>query len=101
MFTQPALFHIIHRECGSEKPDPGMFLEAAKRAGASGGGDEGGRGVLVGDTFRTDVLGARSAGWDAVLITRGKGPAGDEEREIEHSRVENLRAVPAALGIVG
>lgn len=77
-----------------------MFVEAAKRAGASSG-DGGGRGVLVGDTFRTDVLGARSVGWDAVLITRGKGPAGDEEREIEHFRVDNLRAVPAALGIVG
>lgn len=77
-----------------------MFLEAAKRAGASGG-DGGGRGVLVGDTFRTDVLGARSAGWDAVLITRGKGPARDEERDIEHSRVDHLMAVPAALGIAG
>lgn len=77
-----------------------MFLEAARRAGVNGGGGVG-RGVLVGDTFRTDVLGARSAGWDAVLITRGKGPAGDEEREIEHSRVESLRAVPGALGIAG
>lgn len=90
------------RECGSEKPNPGMLLEALKLAGASGGGDgEKGRGVLVGDTFRTDVLGARSVGWDAVLITRGKDPAGEEERELEHFRVDDLRAVPAALGING
>lgn len=90
---------FLRRECGSEKPNPGIFLEAAKLAGASGG-DGGGRGVLVGDTFRTDVLGARSVGWDAVLITRGKDPAGDDEREMDHVRVDNLRAVPAALGIV-
>eukprot|EP00903_Cladosiphon_okamuranus_P006943 g6757.t1 len=93
-------FVLTSRECGSEKPDPGMFLEAAKRARANGG-DGVGRGVLVGDTFRTDVLGARSVGWDAVLITRGKDPPGVEEREVEHSRVEDLMAVPAALGIVG
>ncbi len=73
-------------------------MEALKRAGAGGGGDGRGRGVLVGDTFRTDVRGARSFGWDAVLITGGKGPAGEEEREVEHSRVGDLRAVPAALG---
>lgn len=90
----------LFRECGSEKPDPGMLLEALERAGASGGGVER-KGVLIGDTFRTDVLGATSIGWDSVLITRGRDPAGDEEREIEHFRVDDLRAVPAALGIAG
>lgn len=77
-----------------------MLLEALKRAGASGRDVEG-RGVLVGDTFRTDVLSAASVGWDAVLITRGNDPAGEEERDMEHLRVDDLRAVPAALGIRG
>ncbi|CBN77932.1 haloacid dehalogenase-like hydrolase [Ectocarpus siliculosus] len=92
-------FVLTSRECGSEKPEPHMFLEALKRAGSSGGGDGDGRGVIVGDTFRTDVLGARSVGWDAVLITRGKDPATEEEQDTKHyARVNDLRGVPAALG---
>ncbi|CAM9171279.1 unnamed protein product [Ectocarpus fasciculatus] len=93
-------FVLTSRECGSEKPEPNMFLEALKRAGSNGGGgDGGGKGVIVGDTFRTDVLGARSVGWDAVLITRGKDPATEEERDTKHyTRVDDLRGVPATLG---
>lgn len=100
LFIFCVAFVCFCRECGSEKPAPGMLLEALKLTGASGGDVEG-RGILIGDTFRTDVLGAASVGWDAVLITRGKDPAGEEEREMEHVRVDDLRAVPAALGIAG
>lgn len=79
-----------------------MFVEALKRAASSrtdGHSNDGeGKGVIVGDTFRTDILGARSVGWDSVLITRGKSPAGEDERENERfRRVDDLRSVPAAL----
>ncbi|CAM9985499.1 unnamed protein product, partial [Hapterophycus canaliculatus] len=102
-------FVLTSRECGSEKPEPGLFVEALKRAAAGrsddrGGGDGSGdgRGVIVGDTFRTDVLGARSVGWDAVLITKGKSPAGEDERENERfRRVDDLKGVLAALATFG
>lgn len=84
-----------------------MFVEALERAGANrsdgiNGGGGNGRGIIVGDTFRTDVLGARSVGWDAVLITRGKSPSGEEEQEDERfRRVDDLRGVPGALAAFG
>ncbi|CAM9542227.1 unnamed protein product [Scytosiphon promiscuus] len=100
-------FVLTSRECGSEKPEPAMFVEALKRANAIRSDEDGdaggeGKGVIVGDTFRTDVLGARSVGWDAVLITRGKSPASEDERENERfHRVDGLRDVPAALATFG
>ncbi|CAM9102455.1 unnamed protein product [Laminaria digitata] len=87
-------FVLTSRECGSEKPDSHMFREALKRAGAS----EGSKGVHIGDRFSKDVLGARRAGWDAVLIT-GK-PIREEEKGVEHVRVGDLISVPGALGLV-
>lgn len=88
-------FVLTSRECGSEKPDPDMFREALKLAGAP----EGSKGVHIGDRFSKDVLGAQAAGWDAVLITAK--PPGEAERGVEHMRVGDLRRVPGALGLAG
>lgn len=48
------------------KPFPGLFEEAASRAGT---GDM----VMIGDQLVTDVLGANQFGIDSVLITTGLG----------------------------
>lgn len=48
------------------KPEPFMFQEALRRAGASG--DEA---VVVGDSLETDVLAAHRVGATGVLITTG------------------------------
>jgi len=45
------------------KPEPHLFLEAARRLGIAPG-----RLVMVGDQLETDVLGARAAGIDAALL---------------------------------
>lgn len=96
-------FVLTSRECGSGKPDPHMFREALKRARAGAGARTqrlGGSstGVHIGDNFDKDVLGAQAAGWDSVLITK-KPPTDEEERGVEHTRVDNLVEVPVALGI--
>jgi ribonucleotide monophosphatase NagD (HAD superfamily) len=46
------------------KPFPEIFAEAARRAG-------GGKLALVGDQLGTDILGAKNAGMDAVLVGTG------------------------------
>jgi ribonucleotide monophosphatase NagD (HAD superfamily) len=46
------------------KPFPEIFAEAARRAG-------GGKLALVGDQLGTDILGAKNAGIDAVLVGTG------------------------------
>lgn len=45
------------------KPEPGLFLEAARRLGIAPE-----RLVMVGDQLETDVAGARAAGMDAALV---------------------------------
>jgi HAD superfamily hydrolase (TIGR01450 family) len=52
------------------KPEPGLFVEAAARAGAH-------RPLVVGDRLDTDIEGARRAGMDSVLVLTGVAGARD------------------------
>jgi putative hydrolase of the HAD superfamily len=47
------------------KPDPAFFRRASERAGIDPG-----QGVMIGDSYHADVLGARAAGLDAILLDR-------------------------------
>ena len=59
---------------GRAKPDPAVFLEALRVAGADPA-----EAIHVGDSLENDVGGARRAGLRAVLIDRdGRGPDGVE-----------------------
>lgn len=49
---------------GIEKPDPRIFLHACEQLGV-----EPGNAMFVGDVYEIDVVGARSAGLGAVLIS--------------------------------
>ena len=50
---------------GLEKPDPELFHRALRRVGARAEGS-----LHAGDSLENDVLGARSAGLEAVLVDR-------------------------------
>jgi putative hydrolase of the HAD superfamily len=50
---------------GIAKPAPELFLRTAERAGGSAGDA-----VMIGDSHRADVAGARSAGMSAILLDR-------------------------------
>jgi putative hydrolase of the HAD superfamily len=65
-------FVLASGATGVAKPDPEFFRLALARGGASA--DEG---VMVGDSLRADVEGARSAAMDAVLLVRSEGDAPD------------------------
>lgn len=55
-------------EAGAEKPHPQIFRTALARAGAAPQD-----GLMVGDSFEADYLGARQAGLHAVLLRRDPG----------------------------
>lgn len=59
-------FVLDSTEVGIEKPDPRIFALALERAGL-----EPPHAVYVGDLYSVDVLGARAAGLDAVLLDPG------------------------------
>lgn len=59
-------FVIDSAEVGVEKPDPRIFQLALARAGV-----EAAEAVYVGDLYAVDVLGARAAGLEAILLDPG------------------------------
>ncbi|MGC8601500.1 MAG: HAD family hydrolase [Thermoprotei archaeon] len=58
---------VLSSEVGFKKPDPMIFDVALARLGLL---DHRGEVVYVGDTYETDVVGAKGAGMKAVLIGR-------------------------------
>jgi HAD superfamily hydrolase (TIGR01509 family) len=58
---------------GVEKPDPRIFHAALERLGVPPE-----EALYVGDLYEVDVVGARAAGMDAVLLA-GSGTAGDRD----------------------
>jgi putative hydrolase of the HAD superfamily len=58
-------FVIASGAVGLSKPDPAFFRLAAARAGLPPA-----EALMVGDSYRADIEGARAAGMDAILIRR-------------------------------
>ena len=82
-------FVIDSGEVGVEKPDPRIFRLAVERAGVVAEDA-----VYIGDYYSVDVLGARAAGLDAILLDPG---ACWGERDCRSAR-DVLAAVRLALG---
>jgi REG-2-like HAD superfamily hydrolase len=61
---------VISGEAGPYKPDPGIFRAAAAQLDTPPGAI-----LHIGDSSSEDVAGARASGMQALLLTRGKGPA--------------------------
>lgn len=74
--------HVV----GFEKPDPRIFLEGTRRLGL-----EPRECLYVGDLYPVDVVGARGAGMDAVLLD----PSGRIERPVD--RLAAVGELPAYL----
>jgi putative hydrolase of the HAD superfamily len=58
-------FVLASGSVGLSKPDPAFFRLAAARAGIPPG-----EAVMVGDSYRADVEGARSGGMEGILVRR-------------------------------
>jgi len=93
--------HVIaSSDCGSAKPDPGIFHEAARRVGLSP------REILhVGDRWELDVQGAQAAHFGAALYTGlwryyPEGPYSPTDRErTEDSTVPRVERLEDVLGM--
>jgi putative hydrolase of the HAD superfamily len=57
---------VLSEEVGAMKPSRAIFDAAFRAAGAP----KGARKVYVGDSFATDVLGAKAAGWFPIWFDR-------------------------------
>ena len=75
---------VISCEVGFSKPSPVIFEHAARRLGLAPGLI-----LHVGDSLEADVRGAKSAGFHALLLDRGKEREGTEE-------IKSLRDLAAA-----
>jgi HAD superfamily hydrolase (TIGR01549 family) len=64
-FMQYIDFHLTSLEAGCDKPAAGIFELALKKAGV-----EADEAIYIGDQYEQDVLGARNAGMQAILIDR-------------------------------
>lgn len=82
---------ILSEEVGAMKPDRRIF-EAAIDAARLAGAGEAGRRIYVGDSYPHDVIGARRAGWEAVLYN----PSGAETPG-PALEIRSLREVRALL----
>jgi HAD superfamily hydrolase (TIGR01549 family) len=76
------------RAHGRMKPSPSIFLAALEQLEV-----EPSEAVMVGDSQKDDLEGARALGMRAFLIDRD-----DRYPEVEH-RLPDLYALPAALGL--
>jgi putative hydrolase of the HAD superfamily len=56
---------ITSQDAGVGKPDPQIFLEGLKRAGVRPE-----EALYVGDQYQVDVVGARNAGMQGILLDR-------------------------------
>ena len=74
---------VLSSVLGRRKPDPEMFLEAARQAGVDPA-----RCVYVGDNPKRDVIGARQAGFGAVVLIID--PAKLDEKPITNENKPDL-----------
>lgn len=86
---------LISEEAGVAKPDPRIFRLALERLGSAPG-----HGVMVGDTWPTDIAGARGAGLRAIWFNRlgsvSPDPTVPEVCSLEpHPDLLRLLGVPA------
>ncbi|MFN3286620.1 MAG: HAD family hydrolase [bacterium] len=81
---------VTSQELGRSKPDPAVFVEAARRAGA-----EPSRCWMVGDLLHADVAGALAAGMTAVWVRRRQPPADAAARP--HHTVDSLSELLSLL----
>jgi HAD superfamily hydrolase (TIGR01549 family) len=95
-------FLVTSEEVGAAKPDPSIFRAALERAGAAPK-----EAVMIGDSWTSDVAGARSAGIRAVWFNRFRvpRPPGAPVPEFDSFRsplrVERLLAPPGRIRPAG
>jgi putative hydrolase of the HAD superfamily len=71
---------VLSGEIGVAKPEPGIFVEAASRAGV-----EPSQCVYTGDRLETDAMAATAAGMSGIWLSRGGDGAAPAEVPVIHT----------------
>jgi HAD superfamily hydrolase (TIGR01549 family) len=79
---------------GLMKPHPSIFTEALHLLGVAAG-----EAVMVGDSFKHDVIGALNVGMRAVLLNRGDAAAPRVATDHTVPVIHSLRELPPLLGL--
>lgn len=82
-------FVLASGAVGAAKPDPAFFRMALDWAHA-----EPSQAVMVGDSYRSDVVGARAAGMDAILLDRDGDAAAGDRGQSDAPVVRSLAELP-------
>jgi len=82
-------FVLASGAVGHAKPDPAFFRIALERASVPPADA-----LMVGDSLRADVGGARAAGMDAILLVRPEGPAQSGQEVGDVPVIASLAALP-------
>lgn len=82
-------FIVTSEEAGVEKPDARLFELCAQKAGCAMS-----ECAFVGDSLKSDALGARDAGMRAYWLDRGQAPMDAPEGVV---RIQTLAELPALL----
>lgn len=85
-------FVLASGAVGRAKPDPAFFRIALERASV-----EPAAALMVGDSLRADVGGARAAGMEAILLVRPEGPAQSGQEAGDVRVITSLAALPAIV----
>ena len=80
---------------GLMKPHPSIFTEALHLLGVAAA-----EAVMVGDSFKHDVLGALNVGMRAVLLNRGDAAAPRVAADHAVPVIHSLRELPPLLGLI-
>ena len=83
---------VVSAEEGVSKPDSAIFHSALDRLGARPE-----RAVMVGDSWATDIVGARRAGMRAVWFNRRGDPSPDPSMAIEITTLEPAETIASTI----
>ncbi|MCD7887241.1 MAG: HAD-IA family hydrolase, partial [Clostridiales bacterium] len=79
-------FVVTSEEAGVEKPDPGLFLLCAEKAGCLPE-----ECLFIGDNLKKDVLGAQNAGMEALWLQPDPQKAGE---------YPSVKSIPGFQGLI-
>jgi HAD superfamily hydrolase (TIGR01549 family) len=85
---------VVSEEVGAAKPDARIFRAALDRAGATA--DDA---VMLGDTWATDIVGARSVGLRAIWFNRFGSPHPEPGHVPELTSLRDFRQVERMLAV--
>jgi YjjG family noncanonical pyrimidine nucleotidase len=87
-------FMITSEAAGSLKPSPGIFIEAVRRSGFAAA-----QCVLIGDSYTTDIMGAKRAGLRTIWLNTRRQPAPSDGGGFADAVVHSMEELPQLLGL--